>query len=140
MMLHFYFGQRFSTTLVAVFGMFFCFLAMLDLIEQLRRFGRDVAFQDVLWLSLLNAPSALYTMLPLIVILAAILLFMSLSRSSELIVARASGRSAVYSLMAPVLVAFTLGIFAVAICNPIVATTSKRSQELRETYRNNGVS
>ena len=140
MMLHFYFAQRFSTTLAAVFGMFFCFLAMLDLIEQLRRFGRDVAFQDVLWLSLLNAPSALYTMLPLIVILAAILLFMSLSRSSELIVARASGRSAVYSLMAPVLVAFTLGIFAVAICNPIVATTSKRSQELRETYRNNGVS
>jgi len=140
MMLHIYFAQRFATTLAAVFGMFFCFLAMLDLIDQLRRFGRDVPFQDVLWLSLLNAPRALYIMLPLIVILATILLFMSLSRSSELIVTRASGRSAVYSLMAPVLVAFALGIFAVAICNPIVATTSKRSQDLRETYRNNGVS
>lgn len=140
MMLHLYFARRFAATLAAVFGMFFCFLVMLDLIDQLRRFGRDVAFTDVLWLSLLNAPSALYVMLPLIVILATILLFVALSRSSELIVTRASGRSAIYSLMAPVLVALTLGVFAVAICNPIVATTSKRYQELRETYRNNGVS
>ena len=140
MMLHLYFARRFATTLAAMFGLFFCFLGMIDFIDQIRRFSGDVGFTEILWLSLLKLPNALYVMLPLIVILAAIALFVALSRSSELIVTRASGRSAIYSLMAPVLVAGILGFFAVAIGNPIVAATSKRYQELSETYRNNGVS
>ena len=137
-MLHLYFARRFANTLAAMFGLFFCFLGMIDFIDQLRRYDNDVSFTDVLWLSLLKLPNALYVMLPLIVILAAITLFVALSKSSELIVTRASGRSAIYSLMAPVLVACIMGFFAVAIGNPIVAATSKRYQELSENYRNNG--
>ncbi|MGB3408880.1 MAG: LptF/LptG family permease, partial [Jannaschia sp.] len=50
-------------------------------------------------------------------------LFLSLARSSELVVIRAAGRSAVRALMAPVVAAIGLGVMALLIVNPIVAAT-----------------
>ena len=59
MILHLYFALRFATTLAAMFGLFFCFLGMIDFIDQIRRFSSDVGFTEILWLSLLKLPNAL---------------------------------------------------------------------------------
>ncbi|MDU8910504.1 LPS export ABC transporter permease LptG [Aestuariicoccus sp. MJ-SS9] len=138
MTLHFYFARRFLKMFGTVFGVFFLFQSLLDLIEQIRRHDSDVSFGQVLELTLLNTPEGMYQILPLITILSTIALFLGLSRSSELVVVRATGRSGLTTLAAPVLVALIIGGIAVAMMNPIVAATSKRYAELSESYRSGG--
>lgn len=106
---------------------FFVILFLLDLIEQIRKFGdTSASFGTLLSLTALNVPETLYRILPLVTILATLALFLGLARSSELVVTRAAGRSALKSLIAPLIVAFLIGVTAVAIFNPIVAATSKQ--------------
>ena len=136
MTLHLYFARRFLKVFGSIFAIFLLFLGLLDLIEQLRRFEGEASFAQVAGLTVLNAPASLYEMLPLIMILSSIALFVSLARSSELVVARAAGRSGLAVLAGPVTVAAAVGLLAVAILNPIAAATSKRSEILGERYAN----
>lgn len=127
MILHRYFAQRFATTLLGVFTVFFIILSFIEVVEQLRRLGGvDASFGDVLTLTLLKVPTGMYDILPLIMILATIALFLGLARSSEMVVTRAAGRSALLALVAPLLVALTFGVLAVGVLSPIVAATSKQ--------------
>jgi len=138
MTLHYYFARRFLWTFLAILMVFFLFLGLLDLVEQTSSFGGDIRFGEVLRLTLLNTPEALYQILPLVMILSTIALFVGLARSSELVVTRAAGRSGLSALVAPVVVAAIIGLGSVAMMNPIVAATSKQYSDLRETYRNGG--
>jgi len=106
---------------------FLVVLVLIDMVEQIQKFGNaSASFGDVVGLTLLNAPRSLYGILPLIVLLATVALFLNLARTSELIAARAAGRSALRMLLAPVSVALGLGVLAVLMLNPLVAATSKR--------------
>ena len=126
MILHRYFAWRFALTLAGVGTVFFFLLLFVDLVEQLRRHGDEAAgFGQILGLTLLNMPQGLYQILPLIIIIATLSLFLGLARSSELVVTRAAGRSALRALAAPVIVALLVGGLAVALFNPIVAATTK---------------
>ncbi|WP_372833412.1 LPS export ABC transporter permease LptG [Puniceibacterium confluentis] len=138
MILHYYFARRFLKVFLGMLMIFFLFVSLLDLVDQLRRFDASVTFGQVLTLTLLNTPQALYQMLPLVMILASIALFLSLARSSELVVSRASGRSGLASLIAPAMVAAVIGAVSVGMGNPIVAATSKRFSDLAERYDNGG--
>jgi len=136
MTLYFYFARKFATTFAGLLGIFLLFYGMLDMIEVIRKLGTDrVGFLEILILTVLNVPGGIYQILPLIVILATLVLFLGLARSSELVVARASGRSALRSLMAPVVVAILLGVISVGAFNPIVAATSKQYDLLLNKYR-----
>lgn len=127
MILHRYFARRFVMTFMGVFAVFFMILAFLGLVDTLRRFSSvDVTFAQIVGLALLNIPQAIYRILPLIMIIATIALFLGLSRSSEMVVTRAAGRSALRALLAPLAMALLIGIGAVAILNPIVAATSQQ--------------
>ena len=126
MTLHLYFARRFLTTFLGVAGVFLLIILSIDLVEQLRQFSSDDATMvDVFVLSALNVPRSFYRMLPLIMILAAITFFLALARSSELVVTRAAGRSAMRALMAPLAVTLMIGVASVAVLNPLVAATSK---------------
>jgi len=136
MILHFYFARKFAWIFFGITAIFVALLALIDLVEQLRRFSSEsITFSDVAELTLLNTPEGIYNILPLIMILATVTMFLGLARSSELVVTRASGRSALRSLMAPVLVAIVIGTLTVAIFNPIVAATSKRYHTLYDAYQ-----
>ncbi|KKK61485.1 hypothetical protein LCGC14_3013870, partial [marine sediment metagenome] len=133
MTLHLYFARRFLITFLSVFAIFLGILVLIDLVEQVRRFdGSKVGFWVVLGLTFLKAPESLYRILPLVMILATLSLFLSLARTSELVVARASGRSALRSLNAPLVVAVLIGIAAVTILNPMVAATSQQYEVAAE--------
>lgn len=135
MRLDLYFARKFLTLFAGILGVFFLLMTLIDLVEQISRFSaRGVAFGDILELTLLNAPKGLYDILPLVMILTTISLFLGLARSSELVVVRASGRSALRSLVSPLIVAALIGVMAVAVFNPIVAATSKRYETLFENY------
>lgn len=127
MTLTFYFVRRFLKMVAQVFLIFLGILLLIDIVEQLRRFsGQGLGLAEATELAALNVPESLYRILPLIVILAAIAMFLGLARSSELVVVRAAGRSGLRFLMGPVAAALLLGAFAVAVLNPLVAGMSKQ--------------
>lgn len=140
MTLHVYFARRFATVFLGMVSIFFLFVMLLDLIEQLGRFDEEVGFSQVLQITLLNTPEGLYQMLPLVIILSTITLCLALARSSELVVSRAAGRSGLSALVGPVIVAALIGAVAITVFNPIVAATSQRYHDLRELYDSGGTS
>ncbi|MCU0901728.1 MAG: LPS export ABC transporter permease LptG [Cypionkella sp.] len=131
MILSSYIARRFLWAFVQVLGTFWAIMMLIDMVEQLRRFsGSGIGTAGALHLAAMNTPASLYRILPLITILAAITLFLSLARSSELVVIRAAGRSALRFLVAPVLMALLVGGLAVAVLNPLVAATQKEYDRL----------
>ncbi|WP_293452505.1 LPS export ABC transporter permease LptG [Planktotalea sp.] len=136
MILHLYFARRFFRVFLATLLIFIAFLTLIDLIEQMRRFSNEgVGFSDILVLTLLNAPGAIYQILPLIMILSSVSLFLTLARTSELVVTRSAGRSALVALISPMVVSALIGIGAVTLFNPIVAATSQRYLTLEREYK-----
>ncbi|WP_373356929.1 LPS export ABC transporter permease LptG [Pseudoroseicyclus sp. CXY001] len=123
MILHRYFARRFALDFAVILAGLTLLLVFIELIEQARRHSDDAGFWVVVQLALLSLPASLYQLMPIIAILATIMLFLSLSRSSEMVVTRASGRSALRALVAPVLVVLTFGAAALAILNPLAAAT-----------------
>ena len=115
MTLSLYIARRFVWMFLRVFFVFFGILMLIDMLDQLRRFsGKGVGLTQALHLSAMNVPESLYRILPLIMILSAIALFLGLSRSSELVVVRAAGRSGLRFLLTPVTVSLAIGAIAVA--------------------------
>ncbi|MCV2870509.1 LPS export ABC transporter permease LptG [Defluviimonas sp. WL0002] len=129
MTLTLYIARRFLTFFLMVFGGFLLLMTLVEMVEQVRRFS-GIGMADAAGLAVLNVPSSIYRILPLIVILSTVGLFLSLARSSELVITRAAGRSALVTLMAPVVTALLIGALAVAVLNPIAAGTT-RAYELR---------
>lgn len=141
MILHLYFARRFALSILVIAAVLGALILLVDIIEQARRYGgMDVSFGQRLELTLLNIPTTINQILPLIMILATIALFVSLARSSELVVTRAAGRSAMRALVAPVTIALALGLLATAMLGPIVSATSKRYTTLSEMYQSGGSS
>ena len=139
MILHFYFARRFLLSFLMITAVIGALVMLVDGVDQARRFANDdVSAAQVLGMTLLHLPETLNMVLPLIMILATVALFLSLARSSELVVTRAAGRSALRALIAPVAVALVIGVLAVAMLNPIVAATSERAEQLTQSYRNDG--
>ncbi|PJF10973.1 LPS export ABC transporter permease LptG [Pseudorhodobacter sp. MZDSW-24AT] len=131
MILSTYIARRFLWAYAQVLGAFWAIMMLIDMVEQLRRFsGQGIGTWGALHLAAMNTPASLYRILPLITILAAITLFLSLARSSELVVIRAAGRSALRFLVAPVLMALAIGAVTVAVFNPLVAATQKEYDRL----------
>lgn len=127
MILQRYVARRFLRQFLLVAGVFIAILFLIDLIEQIRRFGGEgVGLAGAAGLAALNITASFYAILPLITLLAAIALFLGLARSSELVAIRAAGRSGLRILAAPTVTAVLLGIVLVSILNPIVAATTKR--------------
>jgi len=139
MILHFYFARRFAVSFLIITAVLGALVLLVDGVDQARRFANDdVSWAQVLGMTLLHLPQTLNLILPLIMILATVALFLGLARSSELVVTRAAGRSAMRALLAPVAVAMVIGLLAVAMLNPIVAATSERAEQLTQMYQSDG--
>jgi len=136
MILHLYFARRFAMSFLLITAVLFTLIALTGLLEETRRTYADtVDFRDLLTLTLLDTPQTINLILPLIMVLATIVLFLGMARSSEMVITRASGRSALKTLMSPLVVAFIIGVLVVTMFNPIVAATSKRYEQLSQGFQ-----
>src|SRR3984957_19593762 len=122
------FALSVSGMLLALSGL----VAMFDFIELLRRSAShpEVSFGMVSQIAALRLPYEAMQILPFAVLLGGILCFWRLTRSSELIVARAAGVSAWEFLTAPTLCAMLLGIIATAIISPVSSVMFSRAEML----------
>jgi len=137
MILHLYFARRFGMSFLLITAVLFTLVMLTGVLEETRRsFEETVSFKEIVQLALLNVPQTINLILPLIMVLATVVLFLGMARSSEMVITRASGRSALGTLVSPLVVAFLIGLMVVGLFNPIVAATSKRYEQLSEQYRN----
>lgn len=136
MTLHLYFARKFVGTFLALLAGFAAFVWLIELLEHIRRFDSEtVGFGRLALMAALHMPQILYEILTLVVLLATVAVFIGLSRTSELVVTRATGRSAIQSLVAPVVAALVLGGLTVALVNPLVAAIGKRYEREENRVR-----
>ena len=111
-------------------------VALFDFIELLRRAvtKEDASFAIVAEIAGLRVPWIVMEILPFGILLGGILAFSRLTRSSELVVARAAGISAWQFLAAPVLCAVGLGVVATTVLSPISAVFRARAEALDTEY------
>ncbi|MTH79501.1 LPS export ABC transporter permease LptG [Paracoccus aestuariivivens] len=139
MILSSYVARRFLRMLLMIAAIFGAILFLIDIVEQIRRFSdEDIGLAGAAKLSALNITASFYSILPLVVVLAGISMFISMSRSSELVAIRASGRSGIRIVAAPAVTAALTGVLAVAILNPMVAATTKRYDDAVTNLRSDG--
>ena len=138
MTLHVYFARRFLFSFLAVFGVFALFCLFAELTNQFLWFGGKTDLSTIAILAALNTPQTVDTILPLIMVFASVLLFLTLARGSELVVARASGRSGSAFLLGPISVVVLISVALLTIVNPIVSYATNEYTALSNSLKNNG--
>ena len=135
-----YIARVFALAVLGMLASLSGVVALFDFIELLRRSATkpDATFSLVAEIAALRLPWISMEILPFAVLLGGILAFWRLTRSSELIVARASGVSAWQFLAAPVLVAFAMGALMTAAVSPVSAVMRARAESLDNTYLRTG--
>lgn len=96
---------------------------LVDFTEMARRASNwpNYSFQSGLFLSVVKMPTIIETALPFVILFAAMLTLVGLSRKYELVVARAAGVSA-WQFLAPMCLASLLaGVLSLALLNPLSA-------------------
>lgn len=115
-------------------------VALFDFIELLRRAAPrpDVGFDVPLAIASLRLPFVAMQILPFAILLGGIVAFWRLTRSSELIVARAAGVSAWGFLTGPLTVAVLLGALATAGISPLSSALLARAERMDQTFLRTG--
>jgi lipopolysaccharide export system permease protein len=131
-----YVGRQFSVAVLGMLAALSGLVALFDYIELLRRAATkpDASFGLVTEIAVLRLPYIALQILPFAVLLGGILAFWRLTRSSELIVARAAGISAWQFLSAPLLCALGFGLLATGAVSPLSSAMLGRAEELDNIY------
>lgn len=127
-----YFALRFMKTILAIFLTIFCLMFVVVFVEMLRRASDNPAAGagTVALMTAMKVPAAAEMILPFAVLFGSMATFVDLTRKLELIVARAAGMS-VWQFIAPAtLTALVIGVFSVAVYNPLSAVMKQRSEQM----------
>ncbi|CAK0753771.1 lipopolysaccharide export system permease protein [Azospirillaceae bacterium] len=131
-----YIGRQFLVSFLGLLLLLLLLIVLLDAVELLRRAAgkSDVTVMLVIQMAFLKLPGIGQQMFPFAVLYSAMFTFWKMTRSHELVVARASGVS-VWQFMMPVLVmAIVIGGVRIAIINPIGAALIAKYDRLEERY------
>jgi lipopolysaccharide export system permease protein len=131
-----YIARQFSLAVLAMTSGLVGLVMLFDYIELLRRAATrpDVGFGLVTTIALLRMPYWMLQILPFAVLLGGIVAFWRLTRSSELIIARATGLSAWQFLAAPLACAVLFGAFATMAISPLSSMMYRRAETLDTLY------
>ncbi len=135
-----YVSRQFLLAVLAMLAALSSLVALFDFIELLRRSASktEATFALVSEIAGLRLPFIMIQILPFAVLLGGILVFWRLTRSSELIVARAAGISAWGFLAAPTLCALALGAIGAGALSPLSSAMLARAETLDNTYLRTG--
>lgn len=134
-----YVARRFLGATCAMLAGLTLLVSLFDFIELLRRAATrpDAGFALVAQIAGLRLPFVALQILPFAILLGGILAFWRLTRSSELVVARAAGISAWGFLSGPVLVAVGFGVLGTLAVSPLSSAMLARAERLDYAYLRN---
>ena len=127
-----YVARQFAIWFGSVFGTMVSVTFLLDYIELLRRGGTraHATWGTLLEMAALKLPHTAQDVMPFAILFGTMLAFWRLTRSNELVVARAAGIS-VWGFLTPALaVALLIGLFAITLFNPIASVMQASYEKL----------
>jgi lipopolysaccharide export system permease protein len=136
-----YLSALFLRTIGAVFLMVSVMIYVVDFIELLRRSGDipGVSAGYIAYFSLLRVPSVSEQIMPFCVLFGTMATFLNLTRTLELLVARAVGVSVWGFLVPPLAIAAVTGIGSVVLFNPVSAIMKHRADVIEtQLFGRNG--
>ncbi len=135
-----YFGRQFAAAVLVMLAGLTALVSLFDFLELLRESAAapSAGFGIIVEMELLRVPWMVMQILPFSVLLGGIFAFWRLTRSSELVVARAAGISAWQFLAVPVLLATLLGAVGTSAISPLSALMFSRAETLYNAYLNVG--
>lgn len=136
-----YIARQFTGAVMGMLAALTGLVSLFDFLELLRQSASHPAatFGVISVIEGLRLPFIALQILPFAVLLGGVLCFWRLTRSSELIVARAAGISAWEFLAAPTLCATLLGSIAITLGSPLSSVMFARAEVLDNTYLQSGV-
>ena len=134
-----YIARHFLAGTALVLAILVTLFFLIDLVELLRRAsGHDTAtFGIVLRMALLHVPSMVQKVVPFAVLFGGMVALTRLTRSSELVVARAAGVSVWQFLLPGIALAFAIGAFTIAVFNPFASATTWRYEQMASEHLRN---
>jgi lipopolysaccharide export system permease protein len=127
-----YIARQFFGWCAGVFLAFMTIAFLLDYIELIRRAAAkpDATLLVLLEMAALKQPHTAQEIMPFAILFGTMLAFWRLTRSNELVVARAAGVSVWQFMAPPVIGAFLIGVVAVAIFNPAASAMEASYERL----------
>ncbi|MCC2645207.1 MAG: lptG [Rickettsiaceae bacterium] len=136
-----YIGKQFLTGVAIVLSVLVTLIILFDTLELIKSASsKNVPFGVIIELVFLKLPTIIQKIIPFAILLGGILTFSRLTRTSELIVARAAGVSAWQFLAPAVIISFGLGFFIMTVFNPLAAIMLSRFEQVEAKYMNNSSS
>lgn len=130
-----YIARQFILYFSLVFIVFSVLVLLADSVEILRRaFGKEIPWPVMIGMIFSKYPMMVQKLLPFVMLFGGMLAFYRLSRSSELIVTRASGISIWQILFAPICSTIILGIFIITIFNPFASIITQHYEQIEAKY------
>ncbi|HWY61278.1 MAG TPA: LPS export ABC transporter permease LptG [Rhizomicrobium sp.] len=117
-----YLAVQFFLGVAVVYAGFLALAFSIDIVDLLNRTaGHDVNTSVVIGMAVLQLPDLGQKMMPFAILLGGVFTFVRLSRSQELVAARAAGVSAWDFMLPPLAVAILIGVVAVTLFTPLSA-------------------
>jgi lipopolysaccharide export system permease protein len=134
--LTFYISRQFFLSFMLIFLIFVGTSFLFDAVELLRRAsGKEAAtFGLLAEMAVLRLPFVAQKVLPFAALVGGILTFTRLTRTHELVVARAAGVSVWQFLLPAILVTLLVGAFVVTVFNPFSAALIGRYEQMEVRY------
>lgn len=131
-----YLGRQYLFWFLVFLGGLAGIIYLFEVAELLRRASNisDATFGVILLMGSYKLPDTIEKVLPFVVLFSGMFTFWRLTRSQELIIARAAGVSAWQFLAPALLVTLAFGWFNVTLLNPIGATLNSRYKEMEARY------
>lgn len=130
-----YLGKNFLLGVGIVMVVLSALIIMFDTLEMLRRsHSKEIPLTIIIQMVLLKLPTMLQEIMPFAVLLGGILSFARMTKTSELVVARAAGVSAWQFLAPALIISFTVGAFITTVFNPLSATMLSKYEQVEAKY------
>lgn len=131
-----YIGSRFLQAFLFVYGGLLGVIFLIDALEMIRSLAKfnNIQLGRVLEMTALKLPSTGLDLMPFALLIAAVFTFWKLTRTSELVVVRATGVSAWQFLCAPVVLGIIIALVKMLLLNPISAVMIGRYEHLEARY------
>ncbi|MFQ5784367.1 MAG: LPS export ABC transporter permease LptG [Alphaproteobacteria bacterium] len=131
-----YIARQFFMSTALILAVMIGLVAVIDTVELLRRAsGHETAtFALVVQMALLHVPHMMEKIIPFAMLFGSMLALNRLTRSHELVVARAAGVSVWQFLLPGLVLAFLVGVFVVTVFNPLASATTWRYEQLESKH------
>ena len=131
-----YVSRQFLISFGTIFCIFLLLIFLIDTVELLRRSTSktDITFGHVLQMAIYRLPFMGQETSTFAILFGGMIAFWRLTRSRELVIARAAGISAWQVLLPLLLLAMFLGILQISVLNPLASATLTRYKSLEAIH------